>query len=37
VDGWNAYVHNKDYNPQSTNLKTDWDNIQLFVQALWAI
>lgn len=36
VDSLNAYVHNKDFQPKATDLKTDWDNIQPFVERLWA-
>lgn len=35
VDSLNAYVHNKDFHPKATDLKTDWDNIQPFVEKLW--
>jgi hypothetical protein len=36
VDTLNAYVHNKDYNPTATDLKLNWDNIQVFIERLWA-
>lgn len=36
VDTLNAYVHNKDYTPTPTDLKTTWDNIQAFIEGLWA-
>ncbi|MFV8257158.1 hypothetical protein ACNQKP_05115 [Bdellovibrio bacteriovorus] len=32
---FNAYVHNKSFNPVSTELKINWDNIQLFIEAIW--
>ncbi len=32
---FNAYVHNKSFNPVSSDLKTNWDNIQLFIEAIW--
>ena len=35
VDSLNAYVHNKDYYPSASDLKSSWDNIQIFVQHLW--
>ena len=35
VDGMNAYVHNKEYNPTPTDLKANWDSIQMFVEKLW--
>jgi hypothetical protein len=34
VDTLHAYVHNKDYNPTPADLKTNWDNIQLFIERL---
>jgi len=37
VDSLNAYLHNKDYNPTATDLKANWDTIQVFVQSLWMI
>jgi hypothetical protein len=37
VDGLNAYVHNKDYNPTATDLKANWDSVQPFVQGLWTV
>ena len=37
IDTLNAYVHNKDYNPTPTDLKTSWDNIQVFIERLWAV
>lgn len=36
VDSLNSYVHNKDYNPSPEELKTNWDNIEVFVQRMWA-
>jgi hypothetical protein len=35
IDSLNAYVHNKDYHPSSKDLKTCWDNIQIFIEHLW--
>lgn len=35
VSTLNAYIHNKEYNPTETDLKTSWDNIQLFIERLW--
>ena len=35
VDSLNAYVHNKDYNPTPSDLKSSWDNVQVFIQRLW--
>lgn len=37
VNNLNAYVHNKDYNPLPSDLKSSWDNIQIFVQRLWGL
>jgi hypothetical protein len=37
VDSLNAYVHNKDYNPSDTDLKTTWDNLDAFIQGIWNI
>jgi hypothetical protein len=33
---WNSYVHNKDYNPKPTEIHTSWDDIQPFIERLWA-
>jgi len=35
VDSLNAYVHNKSYSPAPSDLKTTWDNIEVFVQKMW--
>ena len=37
IDSLNAYVHNKDYSPTSSDLKTSWDNIQVFMEHIWAV
>lgn len=34
VDNLHAYVHNKHYSPTADDLKTIWDNIQLFVERI---
>jgi hypothetical protein len=34
VDNLHSFVHNKDYSPTATELKTTWDNIQPFMEAL---
>lgn len=31
----NAYVHNMDYNPTATDLKTTWDNLASFFTKIW--
>lgn len=35
VDTLNAYVHNKEYSPTPADLRTNWDNIQVFIERLW--
>ena len=35
IETFNAYVHNRHFSPVSKDLKTGWDNIQLFIQKLW--
>lgn len=37
VDTLNAYVHNKDYNPAPSDIKSSWDNIQIIMQKLWTV
>ncbi|MCC6191698.1 MAG: hypothetical protein IT318_21935 [Anaerolineales bacterium] len=37
VDSLNAYVHNKDYSPTVSDLRTTWDNIEVFVGRLWSM
>ncbi len=32
----NAYIHNKDIQPNANELKTTWDNMELFMQTLWS-
>lgn len=36
VNTFNAYVHNKDFNPLSKDLKITWDNIQFFIEVIWS-
>jgi hypothetical protein len=36
IDSLHAYVHNKDFSPSPSELKKAWDNVQPFVEALWA-
>ena len=36
VDSLNAYVHNKDYNPAPSDLRANWDSVQVFVEKLWS-
>ena len=37
VSSLNAYVHNKDYSPVPSDLKSSWDNVQVFIQRLWTV
>jgi hypothetical protein len=37
IYGLHAYVHNKDYSPSPSDLKSSWDNIQIFVHRLWGL
>jgi hypothetical protein len=32
----NAYVHNRDFNPDPGDLKRTWDNLQAFIENMWA-
>jgi hypothetical protein len=35
VDSLNAYVHNKDYHPTASELRSNWDSVASFVAGLW--
>ncbi len=35
INTFNAYVHNKNYNPMENDLKITWDNIEPFIQKIW--
>ena len=35
IETFNAYVHNRHFTPLANDLKTGWDNIQLFIQKVW--
>lgn len=37
IDTFNAYVHNRNLNPISKDLKVTWDNIQIFIDKIWEI
>ena len=37
VDSWNAYVHNQHYSPGPSDLISNWDSIQSFVEELWRV
>lgn len=36
MDTLNAYVHNPNYSPIASNVIIAWDNIQVFMERLWA-
>lgn len=36
VDTFNDYVHNRHFSPVAKDLKTNWDNIQVFITKLWS-
>lgn len=35
IDTFNSFVHNRHLSPIPKDLKTTWDNIQIFVEKLW--
>ncbi len=35
IDSLNAYVHNRNVSPSDTDLKTSWDNLEVFIKRLW--
>lgn len=35
IDSLNAYVHNRNFNPSDTDLKTNWDNLEIFISRIW--
>jgi hypothetical protein len=35
TDTLHAYVHNKDFAPKASDLKITWDNMQMFMEAIW--
>lgn len=37
INTFNAYVHNKHFNPLADDLKTTWDNIEPFITKLWEL
>lgn len=37
INTFNAYVHNKYFNPIDSDLKTTWDNIEPFITKLWEL
>jgi hypothetical protein len=36
VDSLNAYVHNKDFHPSDSDLKTTWDNLEAYMTGVWS-
>lgn len=36
IDTWHAYVHNNRFSPKDKNLIITWDNIQSFIERVWA-
>lgn len=36
IDTFHAYVHNPHLSPIAKDLKTTWDNIQLFIETVWS-
>lgn len=36
VDTFNDYVHNRHFSPVAKDLKTNWDNVQVFMEKLWS-
>ena len=37
VESLHAYVHNPNYSPTASDLKANWDSIQVFIERLWTI
>lgn len=37
IDTFNAFVHNKDFHPESESLKKNWDNLEVFFVKLWEL
>ena len=37
INTFNAYVHNKYFNPIANELKISWDNIEPFIQKIWEL
>jgi len=31
----NNYIHNKSHSPTSNDLKTHWDNFEIFIEKIW--
>jgi len=36
IETWHAYVHNARFSPTPQNLNITWDNMQTFIEKLWA-
>ena len=37
IDTFNAFVHNKDFNPDADQLKKNCDNLEIFFVKLWEL
>ncbi|UAY55936.1 hypothetical protein [Arachidicoccus terrestris] len=37
INTFNAYVHNKDFHPDPTSLKKNWDNLESFISKIWEL
>jgi hypothetical protein len=37
VNSLNAYLHNPDYSPTQADLKSSWDNVQIFIEHIWTV
>jgi len=37
IDTFNAFVHNKDFNPDDKSLKKNWDNLEVFFDKIWEL
>ena len=35
IDTFHSYVHNRHFSPIANDIKTTWDNIQIFMKKLW--
>lgn len=36
IESLNAYVHNRNFNPSDSDLKTTWDNLEDFMKHIWS-
>jgi hypothetical protein len=35
IDTFNSYVHNRHFTPIPKDLKTQWDDVQIFIETIW--